>query len=191
MAVLFSIMISLIGLAVVFYILELQRRRQLQRSNGCKRPVKYPHKDPFFGLDLFFQTGKAFAENRYLPELDRRYKEYGHTFESLSLGSRTINTIRPENIQAVLSSDSTSWGIQPVRLPSMRPFCGAGFLTADGAAWDSGRSLLKPSFNKNNMTDLSALEDCLKLFIGHIPDDGNAFDLQPLLFSLVSNETLR
>ena len=46
--------------------------------------------------------------------------------------------------------------------------------------------LLKPSFSKENMTDLLTLERYLKMVINRIPKDGSTVDLQPLFFSLVS-----
>ena len=89
--------------AVTWYVTRIQRRQHLPRANGCQPPKKYPHKDTLFGLDLFFQTGKLFKGNQYLPELVRRYHEYGSTFETKSFGSFAVNSIRPENLQTRLS----------------------------------------------------------------------------------------
>ena len=160
---------------------SLRRRR---RSHGCQPARRYPHAEPFFGLDLFFRRGQAISEQRYLPQLDAWYSEYGATFEAQSFGVTAINTIEPENIKTVYSTRFADWGVQPVRLPVMRAFCGEGFLTADGAAWDFGRALLKPSFRRVNISDLSALEDHLQLLLARIPADGATVDLQPLLFDL-------
>ena len=155
------------------------------REHGCKLPTAYPHKDPLLGLDLFLNTGSAIQEYRYLPELTRRYNKLGNTFSSKSLGSASINSIEPENIQAVFSSNFNDWGVEPVRLPAQDPFCGRGFITTDGPAWEHSRSLLRPSFNKGNAINLPTLETHLKEVIDRIPKDGSTVDLQPLLFSLV------
>lgn len=186
MAILFQLCVSVACLVTVYYLAKTQRRRTLARTNGCQPPKKFPHKDPFLGLDVFFQTGKLFEENRYLPELVRRYKDHGSTFEVNSLGSSKINSIAPENLQAVWSSKFKDWGVGPIRLPALDPFCGSGFITTDGPVWEHSRALLKPSFNRANMTDLAALEKYLRMVIDRIPRDGSTVDLQPLLFSLVS-----
>lgn len=173
--------------AVAWYAIRIQRRQHLARANGCQPPNKYPHKDPFFGLDLFLHTGKLFKENQYLPELVRRYRDYGSTFETKSFGSFAINSIRPENLQTIWVSKFKDWGVQPVRLPAQDPFCGVGFITTDGPIWEHSRALLKPSFNRANMTDLPTLERYMRLVIDRIPKDGSTVDLQPLFFNLVSS----
>lgn len=185
MGLLLTVFVSLTCAAVAFYAFKYQQRRNLSHSNGCQPPNKYHHKEPIFGLDLFFLTGKLFQEHRYLPDLVRRFNEYGTTFESKSFGSSTINTIRPENLQAVFSTKFKDWGVQPVRLPAQDLFCGKGFITTDGAVWEHSRALLKPSFNRSNMTDLTELEKHLELLVDRIPTDGSVVDLQPLLFNLV------
>ena len=172
--------------AIAWYAIRIQHRQRLARANGCQPPKIYPHKDPFFGLDLFLSTGKLFKENRYLPELVRRYHYYGSTFETKSFGSFAVNSIRPENLQTIWVSNFKDWGVQPVRLPAQDPFCGVGFITTDGSIWEHSRALLKPSFNRANMTNLPTLERYLHLVIDRIPKDGSTVDLQPLFFNLVS-----
>ncbi len=178
--------LSGVCILAAYYITKVQRRRMLARANGCQPPRKFPHKDPILGLDLFFKAGKLFEENRYLPELVKRYKENGNTFETKSLGSFTINSIAPENLQTVFVSKFKDWGVQPVRLPAQDPFCGHGFITTDGPEWEHSRALLKPSFNKANMSGLPNLDKYLKMVINRIPRNGSAVDFQPLLFKLVS-----
>ena len=189
MGYLSAIIIVSISIALSWYAIRSQRRQYLSRANGCQPPSRYPHKDPFFGLDLFLKTGKLFQENQYLPELVRRYQDYGSTFETKSFGSFAINSIRPENLQTIWVSKFKDWGVQPVRLPAQNPFCGVGFITTDGPIWEHSRALLKPSFNRANMTDLATLEKYLQLVIDRIPRDGSTIDLQPLFFNLVSLAT--
>ncbi|MCJ1458141.1 hypothetical protein MMC28_008512 [Mycoblastus sanguinarius] len=150
-----------------YYISKSQRRWSLVRANGCQPPRKFPHKDPILGLDLFFKAGKLFEENRYLPELVQRYNDNGSTFETESLGSFTVNSIAPKNLETVWSLKFSDWGVEPMdQVGSIR------------------EPLLKPSFSKENMTDLLTLERYLKMVINRIPKDGSTVDLQPLFFSL-------
>ena len=111
------------------------RRDSISRQYGCQPPRKFPHKEPFVGLDLFFKTGSAIQNHRYLSELTHRYKTLGNTFQSTTMGSVSINSIEPENLHTVFASKFQHWGVEPVRLPAQFPFCGRGFITTDGAAW--------------------------------------------------------
>ena len=94
----------------------------------------------------------------------------------------------PENLQTVWVTKFKDWGVEPVRLPAMGTFCGRGLLTTEGPRWEYSRALLKPSFTKANMTDLSVFEGYVRLVLDQIPRDGSTVDLQPLFFNLVRSQ---
>jgi hypothetical protein len=93
------------------------------QAHGCQPARRYKHKDPIFGLDIFLRNGVANAKNRVLDEHQRRYDTYGHTFEALNFGSSAIHSVHPENLRAVWSTNAADWGVQPLRLANIRPFC--------------------------------------------------------------------
>ena len=167
-------------------IVQRWRRSHAARQRGCESPRQYPHKEPFLGLDLFFNTGNAIQGHRFLPVLTNRYNTLGNTFQSTILGFTNINSIEPENLHTVFSSRSEDWGVEPVRLAALFPFCGRGFITTDGASYERSRSMLRPSFHKGNAIHLPTLEHHFKDLLTLIPKDGSTVDLQPLLYSLVS-----
>jgi cytochrome P450 len=67
----------------------------------------------------------------------------------------------------------------------MEHLCGRGFLTTDGEIWNHSRKLLKPTFARSNLLDLSTVENELDKLIEAIPTDGSTVDLQPLLSNMV------
>jgi cytochrome P450 len=67
----------------------------------------------------------------------------------------------------------------------MEYFCGVGFLTTDGSIWQHSRKLLKSSFSKSNISDLSFLSREVDKLFAKIPGDGSAVDLQPLMSLMV------
>jgi cytochrome P450 len=69
----------------------------------------------------------------------------------------------------------------------MEYLCGRGFLTTDGEMWNHSRKLLKPTFSKNNILDLSPLSKELDKLLETIPADGSVIDLQPVLSNMVSS----
>ncbi|KAL8980864.1 MAG: hypothetical protein Q9205_004182, partial [Flavoplaca limonia] len=131
-----------------------------------------------------------FSENRYLPELEARYGTYGSTFQTNLFGTPSINTIEPENLQAVYSSNFKDWGIEPLRLPAQDPFCGRGFITTDGAAAEYSRALLKPGFNRANIVaGLAGLGKALEKMMGKILDDRGTVDLQAFFLIYLGTST--
>ena len=177
--------LSFISLTVAYIFISRQRYARLVRSHGCEPPPKYPHKDPFFGLDLFLQAGKMFEENRFLPVMFARYAANGPTFETNTLGTPTVCSCEPDNLHAVFAANARDWGVG-YRLPALEDWCGRGFLTTDGREWEHSRALFAPSFTKANIADHRDFEHYVKLMIKRIPRDGSTVDLQKLLFSLVS-----
>lgn len=161
------------------------RLRLAAQKHGCQSATRYKHKDPVFGLDIFLRSGDAITKNQFLVEHQRRYDTYGHTFEALNFGSRAIYSVHPENIRAVFSKNAADWGIQPLRLRHMSPFCGTGFITTDGPDWKLSHDLLKPSFHRSNISDFGPLEEHLRMLLERIPKDGSKFDLQPYILRLV------
>jgi len=68
--------------------------------------------------------------------------------------------------------------VQPLRLQSMNPFVGQGFISMDGPKWEQSMSMLKPSFKRSNISNFEPFEKCLKQMIQQIPRDGSTVDLQ-------------
>ncbi|KAF1963892.1 cytochrome P450 [Bimuria novae-zelandiae CBS 107.79] len=181
-------LLKLFATAVTLFVgsrVYLYQSRQLNaRKHGCQSAPRYKHKDPVFGLDLFLRTGDAMTKNRFLVEHQQRYDTYGRTFEALNFGSLVVYSVHPENIKAVWSKNAADWGVQPMRLHVMKPFCGVGFLTTDGSEWKLSHSLMKPGFHKSNINDFEPLEEHFQLMLEKIPKDGSTFDLQPWILKL-------
>jgi hypothetical protein len=173
---------SLSALFLLVAALVIQRQRQRSSriyQNGCQPPVHHRPWDPFLGIDL------TIATHNDLPSLRRLHQKYGHTFATETLvNDTTIFTIASENIKTV-NMRHDHWGIEPQRLPGMELFCGRGFLTTDGEVWKQARSLLKPSFAKGNISDLTVLSRETDKLLEQLPTYGQTVDLQPLLYIIV------
>ena len=184
MGFLLALILGGLLLAATFFYINRQRYLAKQHAKGCAPPKQYPHKDPTgLGVDLFLDTGKMYEEHRFLPTWYKRYEDNGPTFEVSTLGTPSVCSCEPANLQSVFSSNAKIWGVA-YRLPALGPYCGAGFLTTDGAAWEHSRALLAPSFLKSNISDHTDYAHYLDLMIEKIPKNGETVDLQKLLFSL-------
>jgi cytochrome P450 len=183
---LLSLLATSFALFITCRVYLAQAQRLKARKHDCQPAARYNHKDPIFGLDIFLRTGDAISKNRFLVEHQERYDTYGHTFEALNFGSYAIYSVHPENLRAVFSKNAVDWGVQPLRFPNMRPFCGEGFITVDGLEWKLSHALLKPGFHRSHISDFTPLEEHLRMMLDQIPKDGSKFDLQSLVFELVS-----
>ncbi|KAL8951372.1 MAG: hypothetical protein Q9222_002649 [Ikaeria aurantiellina] len=89
--------------------------------------------------------------------------------------------VSADNIRAIYGSQSDQYDVESFRLSGMRPFCGEGLLTTDGSVWERSRTMIKPTFHKNNLSDLSGFKRSFDQLLSRIPPDGSTIDSQPLL----------
>lgn len=156
-----------------------------KREHGCQEAPRYPHKDPFLGLDLLIKDTKEHTESVYLAEIMRQYAAYGKTHQIRFLNARMIRTMDPKNIQAVLGLNAKDFGLQPLREGLAMPMFGRGISTTDGEAWQHSRSLIRPTFSRAEICNLGSLEFHVGRLLDLVPQDGSEIDLQPLLSRLV------
>lgn len=160
------------------------KRRELIMKNGCQDPPSLPSIDPFFGLDSVFRAFRSVKENKRNLSLKEQLDTYGFTFRSNQYGRTILFTIEPENLQAIFSTDFESYGVQPIRLFAFKPLAGKGVMTTDGAMWAHSRALIRPTFSRTQIGDLSALSGHVTRLIELIPQDGSTVNLQPLFARL-------
>ncbi|TGO34693.1 hypothetical protein BHYA_0186g00240 [Botrytis hyacinthi] len=167
------------------------RYRLAARKAGCAMPVKYWHKDPFLGLDLFFwrlkdmNSGDSTATDRII------LGKYGKTVLTNNWGTKQYVTMDPIVIQTVLALEVDKFGVAPMNHPMCSPLLGEGIMTVDGHAWKKSRSLLNLVFTRAQVSELSSLEAHVKIFLDLIPRGGTTIDMQPLckkLFLDISSE---
>lgn len=159
-------------------------QRDMSR-NGCSPPPRYPHKDPFLGLDMFFDDFKAMNRGNSASTERERFSDCGKTFEANSWGTKCIHTMDVANTQAVLSQLFDRFGVEPMRLHLGEPFIGRGVFSTDGAYWQQSRELIKPMFARAQISDFTALDVHLNRMMDRIPTDDHTVDFQALLKLMV------
>ena len=114
----------------------------------------------------------------------------GPTHEQLLLGSRSINTIDPENIEAILSTQFKDFGLG-AREQNFRPLLGRGIFTQNGAEWKYSRDLLRPIFNHQRTDYFTQIKRAVENMLIRIREDTceGFVDLQPLFFLLTLDVT--
>ena len=156
------------------------RRHRFSSLHRCEPCPRLPQLDPIFGLDTVLQSWFFSRRNKRNASLEQRFSTYGTTFQYQAYNNTTICTIAPQNLQCCFSNDFDSWGVAPLRLLFFGPFIGKGIMTADGAFWAHSRALLKPTFSREQVSDLSAysvhVDNLLAALALH---DGSDLDLKP------------
>ena len=180
-------MFLLFACLVIFTVrslLQYQKRQRIIQKHGCKPPPSTPQIDPIFGLDKVFQVFHSLKKGNRNTSFKEQFERYGPTFQSKIYGTTKLFTIEPKNLQSVFSTDFESWGVEPLRLFYFGPFVGKGIMTTDGAFWEHSRAIMRPTFARPQVADLSSYNVHVDRLINLIPKDGSEINLQPLFAKL-------
>ncbi|KAB5585708.1 cytochrome P450 [Coniochaeta sp. 2T2.1] len=157
-------------------------RTKLSQQHQCQPvQIKFPHKDPVFGLDLFISNALAASQHRFLETINKRHDEIGETYQLNMLGTVGIMTRDHEIIKAVLSTNFKDYALDSERKKALRSLLGNGIFATDGPAWSHSRAILRPQFTRAQLMDLSMLEKHVGRLLKLIPTNGEEIDLQELM----------
>jgi cytochrome P450 len=157
-------------------------RRQLIRTHGCQPVASSLNKDPFLGLDALFTGLRYIREHKILELTCELFRDHGNTWTVKEFHHNSIVTTEPENIKTILSLKFQDYGIA-FRLAPFQPLLGEGIFDTDGERWASSRALVRPSFTREQIADLTSLEDLIQDLFVLLPRDGRTVvDLQDAFF---------
>ncbi|GAW25359.1 putative cytochrome P450 [Rosellinia necatrix] len=139
-------------------------------------------------------TIKKSSQNKmaeaYAEMFDSLPPESRHVYEHQFLpGSRTIETRDPAHIKAVLAGDFHSFGKGPRFHKIWSPFLGNSIFTTDGKLWQNSRSLIRPMFMTDRISDLMIFERQIGKMMSHIPLSGQTVDIMDLFFRMTLDAT--
>jgi cytochrome P450 len=182
----------LILLFVIYFSLArvLKRRQNLAKAQelACEDPIVQKNRLPL-GIDWIWRSLKADKRHGVLNLTIRRFRGLGTTtFRASVLGTETIFTADEKNIQAILATQFKDFDIGPVRRANFSPLLGNGIFTQDGGSWQHSRSMIRPQFARDQVSDLDLEEHHIQNLM-HVlrPVSGqwtNQVDLQELFFRL-------
>lgn len=139
------------------------------------------------GLDLIISAFRHASEHQLLKFFTQLIIETGNTFEQNLLGSRGLDTIDPKNIEAVLSSQFSEFGLGD-RRPTFAPLLGDGIFTQQAQPWRHSRELLRPLFSNNRTQNFTQIKEHVETLLDCLQEN-SVTDLQPLFFRLTLDTT--
>ncbi|KAI9035181.1 cytochrome P450 [Aspergillus affinis] len=106
-------MIAIVGFVFVLvpYMSRRDSHARFAHTQGCQTPTRYAHRDPLLGLDALQDSLQARRRGQYFRREQRLHQAYGNTFMSLLLGSWTVNTIEPQNLEALFSTKFSDYEV--------------------------------------------------------------------------------
>ncbi|KAK5635188.1 hypothetical protein RRF57_010900 [Xylaria bambusicola] len=119
-----------------------------------------------------------------LPPESRNVYEY-----QFFPGSRTIETREPAHVKAILATDFYSFGKGPNFHKMWYPFLGDSIFATDGKLWHNSRSLIRPMFMTDRLSDLIIFERQIEKMMKYIPPSGQTVEMMDLFFRMTMDVT--
>ncbi|EHA27438.1 cytochrome P450 52A13 [Aspergillus awamori] len=191
-----TLLLVLVGLTFILRIVsEKWRHRQNAKRLGCQPAPMAPSKDPLAIGDILeiIQADK----DKVVPELlesrtnimrDNNAGRYVSTFRLKRGLGENLLTFDPENLQAMLAKQFKDFSVGGERLGCMGPLLGKGIFINDGAEWSHSRTMLRPQFTREQISDLGLEERHVQNAMRAIPAAGSngwtEVDIQSIYFRL-------
>ena len=119
-----------------------------------------------------------------------------HTCRYNLMGDDLIMTRDPENLKAILVTQLDDYGFGDKRMAILEPLIGTGILNNEGEAWKHSRTLLRPQFAREIISDLEMVErhlnDMWPLLEKETEEGGwtGVTDLQSMFFDMTLGTTV-
>ena len=170
-------------------VLTIKQESQFIAQHGCQSAAILQGEWPF-STDLLLEVAKADNARQILHFFISVLKRAGPTHYQWAIGTRSINTIDPENLEAMLSTQFEEFSLG-VREQNFRPLLGHGIFTQNGTDWKHSRNLLRPIFNHQRSEYFGHIRRAVDDLLTRIQEDtrDGVVDLQPLFFLLTLDVT--
>ncbi|EHK17068.1 uncharacterized protein TRIVIDRAFT_42427 [Trichoderma virens Gv29-8] len=181
------LVITIPCLVVVLGIIErLVVNYRLSKVDGVRASILAWN--PVTSFYHFFKAGYMHANNRMLENFFSMFKDADprcpHAVEMTIFGRRSILTVDPEHIKALLTTNFTQFGKGEMFHRTWKPFLGDSIFTTDGQMWQQSRNLIRPMFIKQKIRDLDILERWNDVLISKLPPSGQTVDICDLFYRM-------
>ncbi|KAF7868848.1 uncharacterized protein EAF02_009584 [Botrytis sinoallii] len=166
---------------VIGRIQENKETRAIIKNLGCLSPPLLENQRPL-GIDRLEQIFRADNESRLMELFLFHFRQTGYTLKQIFLLTPAYGTVDPANLEAIMSTKFSDWGMGPRRAISF-PMFGEGIFIQDGEAWKHSRDLLRPHFVHRQYEDLEVFRESVDELLDALPKEGGVVDLQPFLKS--------
>ncbi|KAK8006485.1 cytochrome P450 [Apiospora marii] len=172
---------SIILLLVVWYAtVQVQRSLRIRRLGGGRALNVAPN---FVSVwRMFSELGQAYEENRMLDFYTRLYGNQNVVEFEVPPSNRILATRDPDHIKTILTTKFAEFGKGPGFHEQWKAFLGDSIFTTDGNLWHGSRSLIRPMFLKDRVSDLAKIERGVQAFMAQLPSSGQTVQLMGLLY---------
>ncbi|KAI1265037.1 cytochrome P450 [Xylariaceae sp. FL1019] len=179
--------------SLAYYVIQRARHDYRIRNTGGVRAPSVGT-NPFSGARTVIKCAQAQMRNdllHYFDELFARAPQGSLSCVEVQIKptQRYIITKEPEQIKAILATQFSDFGKGPLFNYLWRPFLGDSIFTTDKNLWHDSRSLIRPMFIKDRVSDLATFDRWASALIAKLPPSGETVDIMNLLYRMTLDVT--
>ncbi|KAF8451110.1 cytochrome P450 [Boletus edulis BED1] len=135
---------------------DFRDRRQAVMKGAILAP-QVPSKWPG-GLDLLLVSVRNFRGGYMGEVIEQQCKDNGNAVSLNILWENRIFTMEPEHVKAILATQFNSFAKGPIFYDTALSLLGTGVFNSDGDIWKFHRSMTRPFFNRDRISDFETFE---------------------------------
>ncbi|KAJ7062830.1 cytochrome P450 monooxygenase pc-3 [Mycena amicta] len=138
---------------------EISARRDARRR-GAVEISRVPDRYGGLGLDILKAMGKALTLGYPAQSFHQWFKQYGNTYMLTMLYEDRLQivTSEPQYVKAVLATEFDNYWKGPVDNYRGLSLLGTGVFNSDGEMWKFHRSMTRPYFSRDRVTDFDIFD---------------------------------
>ncbi|KAI1806635.1 cytochrome P450 [Daldinia bambusicola] len=186
---------SVLSLALIsiYYVVQWTRHEIKIRKIGGTRAPRLAN-NPISAATWFYTAAKAQKNHQVLKYFnsyfDAATPESPNCVEVQFLPrERNIITRDPEHIKAVLTTQFSDFGKGEEFHDLWKPFLGDSIFTTDGQLWQYSRSMIRPMFIKDRISDLATFEKWVSVLLDALPPSGQTVDIMDFFYRMTLDVT--
>ncbi|KAF8893053.1 cytochrome P450 monooxygenase pc-3 [Infundibulicybe gibba] len=164
------------------YYQNIQDKRNAARLGAEIAPAVYDRWPAGIGLISTMINGREHGHP--VDVMHTWIQQYGNAMRLKLLAQTHIVTVEPHHIKAILANQFENFEKGPVVFSQLHSFLGAGVFNSDGDMWKFHRSMTRPFFTRDRITDFDNFErhaDSALLLAKARLAEGYAIDFQDLV----------
>ena len=162
---------------------RLLKRAKFIKTHKCQATgPSYPGIPLLFGIDFGLENALNIINHEFAQGVHERFQRYGPTHRSRIVLKGIVNTIEPENLEAVFKSRVADYAIIPGRAKLVKAFFGEGIFSNSGHEWSESRALVHMAMANTRLDEALFEKHASRLIQSICAQAGATFDFAGLAF---------
>ncbi|KAF9475908.1 cytochrome P450 monooxygenase pc-3 [Pholiota conissans] len=187
-----TIPVIILAKPILFFATRHYRKVKDNWDANANNAILPPHVQESV-YSMFVKLGESLRSGFPSDVMQEWAEEYGNTIQLDMLTTSTIITLDPEHVKIILSTQYSLFEKGPAFRDIFKSVSGSGIFNTDGEEWKFHRSITRPLFTRENISNLGVYERNCDISLKEARKraaEGYSIDVQDLVSRFALDSTL-